>query len=259
MELQYDVAISFAGEDRDKAQILADILANEFGLAVFYDDFEQAKLWGAFLPERLLKIYRDQARACVVLISRHYKEKRWTTHEWRAAQERALNQPGMEYILQVRLDDTVLDGMFLSMGYLDGRIHSMRTVARMIYEKVGDTRTRDGLIIWADQKYREGLIDEALDAISALNDDGNVELQRIRGNCYAARSQYREAIACFEKIVAVRPSDFLAHFHLGIYNFRISDFRKSVLHYETADRLSPGHPTILSDLPAARRRLQAGG
>jgi hypothetical protein len=141
----YDVAISFAGEDRAHAQALADMLANEFGLGVFYDDFEQAKLWGAFLPERLLEIYRDRARACVVFISRHYKLKRWTTHEWRAAQERALNNPDLGYILPVLLDDTKLDGMFQSIGHIDGRTNSMRTIARLVYEKIGDTATQDGI------------------------------------------------------------------------------------------------------------------
>lgn len=248
----YDVAISFAGEDRAKAELLADLLVNEFQLSVFYDDYEQAKLWGAFLPERLLEVYRDKARACVVLISQHYKAKRWTTHEWRAAQERALTEPEIEYILPVRLDDTMLDGMFASMGHLDGT-HSIRSVARMVYEKIGDVASRDGIVRLADQRYREGLFQDALATLKDVPEGNDVALLRVKANCYAKLRQYQKAIECFERIIEIRPRDFLAHFHLGIYNFRISDFNKSVRHYEIADALSPNHPTIQSDLPAARK------
>jgi tetratricopeptide (TPR) repeat protein len=252
----YDVAISFAGEDRDKAEQLADFLKNEFKLVVFYDDYERAKLWGGFLPERLLSIYRDMARACVVLVSRNYKAKRWTTHEWRSAQERALNEPSQDYILPVRLDDTTLDGMFDSVGYLDGSSYSMRTIARLVYEKIGDTTSRDGLVRLADQLYREGLPNKALALVGHLPDDGDLELLRLKGLCYSKQVDYRMAIKCFEQVISVRPRDFLSHFHLGIYNFRIGNFEASIRHYEIADHLSPNHPTIIDDLAGARRRLR---
>ena len=67
---------------------------------------------------------------------------------------------------------------------------------------------------------------------------------------------YAEAIECFERIVQILPRDFTAHFHLGIYNFRLARFEESVLHYEVADRLSPNHPTIQTDLPFARKGLR---
>ena len=256
MVAEYDIAISFAGEDRAHAEALADFLTNEFKFHVFYDDYEQAKLWGSFLPEKLLSIYRDKARACVVLISEHYKLKRWTTHEWRAAQERALNEPNSDYILPVRLDDTVLDGLFTSLGFIDARKHSMRSVARMIFEKIGDVLTQSGLVRLADQQYREGLIDEALETASFAPDQSDVGLLRVKGNAYGKKAMYVEAIECFEKIVNSMPRDFTAHFHLGIYNFRLGRYEESVRHYEIADALSPNHPTIQTDLPFARKGLR---
>ena len=152
MPPEYDVAISFAGEDRAFAEQLADLLTNEFSLAVFYDDYEQAKLWGAFLTEKLLEIYRDKAQYCVVLISDHYKVKRWTRHEWRSAQERAFSEPEKNYILPVRLDDTSLDGLFNTMGFIDARKHSVRTIARLVFEKVGDFSKVSSVLRLADQK-----------------------------------------------------------------------------------------------------------
>jgi hypothetical protein len=42
--LEYDVALSFAGEDREYAEELANALRGKAN--VFYDGFEKAKLWG---------------------------------------------------------------------------------------------------------------------------------------------------------------------------------------------------------------------
>jgi hypothetical protein len=47
-----------------------------------------------------------------------YKERKWTTHELRSAQAKALEQKGGEYILPVRVDDTELDGLPPNLGYV---------------------------------------------------------------------------------------------------------------------------------------------
>lgn len=44
----YDVALSFAGEDRKYVHRVAEALA-EKGVKVFYDNFEEADLWGKYL------------------------------------------------------------------------------------------------------------------------------------------------------------------------------------------------------------------
>src|SRR4051812_11380806 len=94
---EYDVAFSFAGEDRKYVEEAASE-ALHLGVHVFYDRYEQSELWGANLFTRLDEVYRRQARYCVVFISSHYKRKLWASHELRSAQARALEQ-GMEYIL----------------------------------------------------------------------------------------------------------------------------------------------------------------
>src|SRR2546428_11793889 len=73
---------------------------------------------------------------------------------------------------------------------------------------------------------------------------------------HSVKEKYLEAIRAFDAVIKERPNDFTAHFHLGIYCYRLGDFKRSVHHYEIADRLSPNHPTIQSDLPAARERLR---
>lgn len=91
---------------------------------------------------------------CQLLVFSSYKEKRWTRHEWRSAQERAFLQPDTEYLLPVRLVDTTLDGLIDTLGYIDGRTNSMRKIARLTFEKVGDFTQSLAKIRLADQKYR---------------------------------------------------------------------------------------------------------
>ncbi len=45
MDYQYEVALSFAGEDRVFAETVAKGLRSN-GLEVFYDEFYREKLWG---------------------------------------------------------------------------------------------------------------------------------------------------------------------------------------------------------------------
>jgi hypothetical protein len=97
---QYDVALSFAGEDRDYVGQVARALKGR--LRVFYDKDVTAELWGKDLGEHLDYVYGRASRYCVIFASVHYREKVWTTHERRSAQARAI-QENEEYILPVRL------------------------------------------------------------------------------------------------------------------------------------------------------------
>ena len=115
----YDVALSFAGEDRHHAARLAGLLREE-GYSVFYDEDELAELWGSNLYDYLSSVYRDRAEYCVMFLSEYYAQKVWTNHERESAQARAFEE-NREYILPVRLDDTEIPGILSTVGYLDLR------------------------------------------------------------------------------------------------------------------------------------------
>lgn len=132
---EYDVAISFAGEDSGYAQNLAADLQSH-GVRVFYDDFEKAELWGKDLYTYLTDIYQNKARYCIILISESYARKRWTNLERRAAQARAFASD-KEYILPVRLDTTVLPGMLPTVSYLDWNKESLDGVVDCTLAKLG--------------------------------------------------------------------------------------------------------------------------
>jgi hypothetical protein len=81
-DFTYDVALSFAGEQRAYVQKVAAALRRR-GIRPFYDDYEKAALWGKDLYEHLDWIYRKAARYCVLFASKDYAEKVWATHERR--------------------------------------------------------------------------------------------------------------------------------------------------------------------------------
>lgn len=135
---EYDVALSFAGEDRDIVEQVATYLKNN-GVSVFYDDFEQVNLWGKDLAVHLYNVYRKKAKYCIPFISAHYKQKVWTKHEFRSALERAL-QENSEYFLPVRLDDTEIEGLRNTIGYIDFNKYTPKQLGDMIMQKLSQTK-----------------------------------------------------------------------------------------------------------------------
>ncbi|KAB0678731.1 toll/interleukin-1 receptor domain-containing protein [Aureimonas leprariae] len=131
----YDIAVSFAGEDRSIVSEFASSL-DQKGVRIFYDNFERATLWGKDLYQHLQGIYKDNARYCIVFVSKHYKEKNWTRHELQQAQARSFLEVA-EYILPVRLDDTDLPGLNPTIGYIDLRQVSLDELIDLTLEKIG--------------------------------------------------------------------------------------------------------------------------
>lgn len=130
----YDVALSFAGEDRAYVQQIAARLRLQ-GIRIFYDEFAAAQLWGNDLYVLLDEVYRKRARFAVVFVSHHYASKPWTRHERQSAQARALTEVG-PYLLPVRLDDSELPGLRPTVGYIDARDTSVEQLVWLIEQKL---------------------------------------------------------------------------------------------------------------------------
>lgn len=133
LDVQYDLAISFAGEDRQIVEEYANAIKSK--LNIFYADFEEVDLWGTNLYDTLDTIYRLKAHYCVVFLSRHYATKVWTNHERRSAQARALME-NREYILPVRLDDTEIPGISPTIGYLNFQQVGQEGLVKATLEKL---------------------------------------------------------------------------------------------------------------------------
>ncbi len=130
----YELALSFAGEDRHYVEQVANDLQSR-GVRVFYDQFEQVDLLGKDLTAHLANIYRNRAGYCVMFISQHYARKAWPDFERQHAQARALSQK-REYILPVRLDDSEIPGLPPSVCYLDASRLSVRAVCDTLFQKI---------------------------------------------------------------------------------------------------------------------------
>jgi DNA repair exonuclease SbcCD ATPase subunit len=136
---EYDICLSFAGEDRAYVEMVAHLLKAE-GVRVFYDLDETANLWGKELTEHLDHIYREASRFCVLFVSEAYAAKEWTRLERQSALSRAMREEG-EYILPARFDDAELPGLRPTLAYIDLREYAPVTFVRFLLEKVRPHRT----------------------------------------------------------------------------------------------------------------------
>ena len=136
--MQYEIALSFAGEEREYVEKVARALQSR-GIEVFYDEFEQVSLWGADLVEVFHDVFENRANLAVMFISEHYVKKSWPTHERRSILSRAIRERS-HYVLPVRFDETPVPGLPTSIGFVRARGYGPEELAVMIGEKIGIRR-----------------------------------------------------------------------------------------------------------------------
>ncbi|MEZ4450411.1 MAG: TIR domain-containing protein [Nannocystaceae bacterium] len=103
---RYDFALSFAGEDRQIAEMLFEHL-QDAEVEVFYDRNEQHRILANDVEEYLRPIYQSEARYLIVLLSTHYPRKIWTKFESDAFKARL----GANSVIPVWFSDA-LPGIF---------------------------------------------------------------------------------------------------------------------------------------------------
>lgn len=143
MDYQFEVALSFAGENRDFAGVVAQSLRQE-GVQVFYDNFYAADLWGTDLSIKLRDVYYGGSRYCIMILSESYLQKMWTMFERQQAIERLITQRGDAYILPVRLDgfSAEVPGLSNLIGYLSVRSNEPQKVVENFLHKIGKSSSR---------------------------------------------------------------------------------------------------------------------
>lgn len=131
---KYDVVLSFAGEDRNHADKLEELLRQD-GFSVFYDKNEEHDFWGKNLYEHLTEVYSKRGKYCVMFLSRHYAEKQWPTLERRSAQERAFKE-NRAYILPIRIDNAEIPGILDTVAYQDLREKNIEEIYGILKRKL---------------------------------------------------------------------------------------------------------------------------
>lgn len=145
---KYHVALSFAGEDRDYVEKVANDL-RDHGVDVFYDKFEETKLWGKDLYTYLRDIYQSKALYTVIFVSEAYRDKLWANHERESAQARAFAE-SKEYILPAKFDEDIeIPGLLKTTGYIKLNDLTPSEFAGKIVEKLEG----DGVTLSVDSKF----------------------------------------------------------------------------------------------------------
>ncbi len=134
--LRWDVALSFAGAQRDYVEQVAGVLKAR-GVRCFYDADRQVRLWGTHLAEELPRIYARESAVVVVFVSADYAGGDWTRLERRAAFSRAVHEAGV-YVLPARFDDSELPGLLGDVVAVDLRDCTPGQFADLVVAKLVD-------------------------------------------------------------------------------------------------------------------------
>ncbi len=256
---EFDVGISFAGENREIATDIARRLKSA-GFKVFLDTEEQANLLKKMcLTEELTEYYQKRFRYCVVLVSRHYASKRWTRLEWKAAQARAFEELGSDYILPIRLDSTDLPGLLPTTGFLSFGALGMDAIVDILSQKLRGAADLNRFIREADSAFSKGAFHvtcELLsrpDVYSKIQDD-RVALRLLADACMAS-SQFERALPVYEVVVNRNKNDHDSLFQLGICQGQCRRFRAAAESFKKLLQLVPDHHSAKEHLRHTSRRV----
>ena len=223
---QYDVCLSFAGEDRKYVREVADFLKKTGGLRVFYDEYEQVDMWGKDLYVHLDEIYRNTARYCVLFASKHYAQKVWTNHERQSAQARAMKQ-NSEYLLPAKFDDTQIPGLRPTIGYIELMDIAPEELAKMIIKKVGKPQAENYFPPEPDRLYKR----LKLRSVKSRN------TANLRANHFfrvLQRMSHEEREVVFQTIICGCPAELPENIHIRIdmlrriTNFTVAKIKRLV-------------------------------
>lgn len=103
---EYDIALSFAGENRELAKHIANQLL-ELDVPVFYDEAFETNFLGKAWTKKFKEIFTDESRYVVVLLDKHHADKIWPTFE----REHFAPRIADEQVIPIYLDETKFVGI----------------------------------------------------------------------------------------------------------------------------------------------------
>lgn len=140
-EPSFDFAISYAGPDRSIATKIADLLSKS-GARVFLDILYRAELLGKRLDHEFEWIFGPGTKYVVPIVSKSYVDRPWPQHEWSVATKEAQKR-SEEFILPIRLDDSLLTGLVSQVAYLDLSTCPIDEAAKILVEKLTGPRREE--------------------------------------------------------------------------------------------------------------------
>jgi hypothetical protein len=139
---EYEIALSFASEDKDFAEEVANALRAK-NINVLSEEYQTDQLGRSNFVTHIAELCRTKAHYCVMLISQFHPLKKWTETERNSVQQHALRDAD-EYIIPIQLDNTEVTGIREAKGYRDLRQDSMESIVHLLEQKLMETRDRSG-------------------------------------------------------------------------------------------------------------------
>lgn len=167
---KYDVAISFAGEQREYVEKLAGRL-RQCGLKVFYDNWNSTELWGEDLTRYLSRVYSEDALFTLPVFSKQYNEKLWPRFEFEHMQEREYSEGA--YILPISFDGSFPDHWPKTRGFISANSYTIDEIAIIVREKVRNKKRGDTVSL---ETYKTDKIPQTM---TITNKDGSTEVVEI--------------------------------------------------------------------------------
>ena len=128
---KYDIAISFANEDLKIAKKIAKQLKR---LGITYYLYSEEVTLSSNLTATTWNVYYQDSRFALVLISKYYKDKKWSSREWDAIY--AVHRPyNRSYMILIRIDDTQEQGLHPDTIFLEWKKNASH-IAISLYELI---------------------------------------------------------------------------------------------------------------------------
>ncbi len=170
MTFKHDFAISFAGEVREVAEKIAELLKKK-EVKIYYDRYSEAEMLGKKLSTYFHKKYGADTRYVIILISKEYPNKDWTNLELSIARDEAKKRKE-DFILPIRLDDTKILGIHDDIGFIDLRKKSIQGTVNILLKKLKleypdeDNKTK---IEITNEKYLKNQARELLSKVNKIS------------------------------------------------------------------------------------------
>ena len=146
---RFAVAFSFAGPHRDNVRAIAELVSAQLdpGIPdrskgrVFFDEWFEHEILGDDMDVLLQRFYHDQSRMVVADVSEEYAERPWCQAEARAIRalrfelDPARDETGRLRLLNIRLGEGEVPGIFKTTAYLDGINKTAEECADLILKR----------------------------------------------------------------------------------------------------------------------------
>ena len=131
---RFDVALSFAGAQRDFAKRLRNEL-RRLQLKVFFDEDFEHEMLGTDGQDYLRRVYGRESRLCVVLVSPDYDKRAWTRLERETIQGREL-RGDTGALIPVLVDAYHPEWLPVGRIYYDASRRSLAQLARVLERRL---------------------------------------------------------------------------------------------------------------------------